>query len=534
MVNTRGLNINGANKLQVMIDGRTIYSPLYSGIFWDAQDLVIDDIDRIEIIRGPGASLWGANAVHGVVNVVTRRAADTQGTLVTLGSGNEELAIADVRYGGRVSEDAAYRFYAKYGYRDGQEIVGDGDAHDPMRRGQLGGRYDWKPSQATEATLQGDAYVGRLGLIDSTDTSISGGNVLGRWARRHSQGGTQITAFYDVVQRHVPDQFGEVRHTVDLDAQQSQRVKDVHSLVWGGGYRVSADRTEHTPVLFFEPRNRTTNLFNLFVQDDIRLGEHGWFATVGTRLEHNWYSGWELQPTARVRLNKETTTVWAAVSRAVRMPTRFDSDIRITLDQPVVVVTGNPIFEPEQLIAYEAGVRMQPDARLAFDVSAYHDDYRRLRSLEAIPAAPVTVGNTIQGHIDGIELAATWEPADGLRIHGATSFLHKTLEPAPGSLDISGGEGNDACCLARLQVFADLRDNLRLTGLLRYISELPDPRLDGYGEADLTLQWDVRRGVELALVGQNLLHDSHPEFYNGQPMLEAYERSVFVTLTLRR
>jgi iron complex outermembrane receptor protein len=332
----------------------------------------------------------------------------------------------------------------------------------------------------------------------------------------------------------VPDQFGEVRHTFDVDGQQTLAVKDVHSLVWGGGYRASSDRTEQTPVLFFEPRDRTTHLFSVFAQDEIRLGRHGWFATVGTKLEHNSYSGWELQPTARVRLTKSHTTVWGAVSRAVRMPTRFDSDIRVTLNQPVVIVTGSSLFQPEQLVAYEAGVRTQVAKDLTFDVSVYHDDYRRLRSQELVPAAPITVGNTIQGNIDGIELAGTWEPTGSLRIHGATTWLHKSLEKAPGSRDISGGEGNDACCLARLQVFADLRDDLRLTGLARYVSELPGPRLAAYAEADVTLQWDVRRGIELSLVGQNLLHDSHPEFTGGQQLLEAYERSFFVTLTLRR
>ena len=534
VVNTRGLNINGANKLQVMIDGRTIYSPLFSGIFWDAQDVLIDDVERIEIIRGPGASLWGANAVHGTINVITRRAADTQGTLLTLGSGNEELAIGDVRYGGRTPNGGAYRLYAKYGYRDAQVLVDGGSAHDPMRRGQMGGRFDWEPSDSTDVTLQGDAYVGRLGLIGSTDSSISGGNVLGRWARKTPRSTMQITGFYDAVQRHVPGQFGEVHHTFDLDAQEARAVKDVHSLVWGGGYRVTSDRTEETPVLFFEPPNRTTHLFNVFVQDEIRLGRRGWFTTLGTKLEHNSYSGWELQPTARIRLTKSRATVWGAVSRAVRMPTRFDSDIRVTLGRPVVLITGSPSFEPEQLVAYEAGVRTQVASELTFDVSVYHDDYTRLRSQELVPGAPVTLGNTIEGEINGIELAATWEPSDMLRFHGATSFLHKSLDRSPGSQDVSGGEGNDACCLARLQIFTDLRDDLRLTGLVRYIAALPWPHLPGYAEADVTLQWDIRKGIELSLAGQNLLHDSHPEFTSGQPLLEAYERSFFVTLTLRR
>ena len=533
VVNTRGLNINGSNKLQVMIDGRTIYSPLFSGIFWDAQDLLIDDVERIEIIRGPGASLWGANAVHGVVNVITRRASETSGPLVTIGTGNEELAIADVRYGGRAGAAGAYRLYAKYGYRDAQVLLAGGSAEDPIRRGQFGGRYDRKLTRSADLTVQGDAYIGRLGLINSPDTPISGGNLLARWSQKNTRGSTQITSFVDRVERRVPDQFGERRVTFDLDAQQTMVVRE-HNVVWGGGYRGSADETDSTKILFFEPSERTTHLFNVFVQDEIQLGRSDWFATAGTKLEHNSYSGWELQPTGRIRLTKPRSTLWAAVSRAVRMPTRFDSDIRVTAGLPFTVITGDADFKPEQLIAYEAGLRMQPVNSFTFDVSFYHDQYRHLRSQERLPGAPITLGNTIQGHIDGIEVAATYEPTDRLRLHGSTTWLHKDLEGAPGSLDISGGEGNDACCMARLQIFADLRDNLRLTALGRYLSALPKPHLDGYGEADLSLQWDVRRGIELALVGQNLLHDRHAEFSNGQPLLEAYERSVFVTLTLRR
>ena len=198
------------------------------------------------------------------------------------------------------------------------------------------------------------------------------------------------------------------------------------------------------------------------------------------------------------------------------------------------MITGSPSFEPEQLVAYEGGVRTQVASELSFDVSVYHDDYKRLRSQESVPGAPITLGNTIEGEINGLEFGATWEPSDALRFHGATSFLHKSLVRSTGSQDVSGGEGNDACCLARLQIFADLRDDLRLTGLARYIADLPSPRLPGYAEADVTLQWDVRKGIELSFVGQNLLHDSHPEFTTGQPMLEAYERSFFVTVTFRR
>ena len=329
IVNGRGLAINGANKMQVMIDGRSIYSPLFSGIFWDAQDVLIEDIDRIEIIRGPGASLWGANAVHGIINVITRRAADTQGTLVTVGSGNEEQAITDVRYGGRVGDSVAFRTYAKYGYRDAQSLATGESAKDPMQRGQVGGRLDWRASKTADVTVQGDAYTGQLGLLNSPDTSISGGNVVARWTRRNTWGITQAQVFYDRVERDVPDQFGERRNTFDIDVQQNVSHISGHSIVFGGGYRISDDDTDVTRILFFEPKGRTSHLFNVFAQDEISLGR-GVFGTLGSKLEHNSYSGWELQPTGRIRWTRGRDTLWGGVSRAVRMPTRFDSDIRVT------------------------------------------------------------------------------------------------------------------------------------------------------------------------------------------------------------
>lgn len=532
IVNARGLAINGANKMQVMIDGRSIYSPFYSGVFWDAQDVLIEDIDRIEIIRGPGASVWGANAVHGIINVITRRADDTQGTLVTIGSGTEERAIADLRYGGRLGAGAAFRAYVKYGYRDAQTLSTGVSARDPLRRGQVGGRVDWSLSARDELTVSGDAYIGRLGLINAPDTPISGGNVIARWNRRGPRGSSQVQAYYDRVERHVPRQFGERRNTVDLDAQYSLAGPARHNLVFGGGYRASADETDVTETLYFEPRSRTTHLFNLFAQDEIGLGR-GVFATIGTRLEHNSYSGWEMQPTGRVRWTRSRDTVWAAVSRAVRMPTRFDSDLRFTAGLPFLVATGSRAFRPEQMVAYEAGYRTQPTTRLSLELAAYHNRYDDLRSQEQRPGEPIVLANTIAGEISGLELGATWEAATHVRLHGSYGWLTRSLRRKPGSFDISGGEGFDAPHLATLQLFTDVRPGLRLNVMGRYVAALQRSRIPAYAEADATLQWDVRPWAEVALVGQNLLHDRHPEF-GGGTNLEEFDRGVFLTVTLRR
>jgi iron complex outermembrane recepter protein len=533
VVNARGLAINGANKMQVMIDGRSIYSPLYSGIFWDAQDLLVDDIDRIEIIRGPGASLWGANAVHGIINVITRRAADTHGLLVTAGGGTEERGFGDIRYGGPVGDAASYRVYTKYGYRDAQSLASGASARDPLRRGQVGGRYDRRLSDADEVTVQGDAYRGRLGLLNSTDTTISGGNVLARWTRRAAAGTTQLQSYVDRVVRRVPDQFGERRTTFDLDAQHHVQAHARHSVVFGAGYRASADDTDATPIAFFDPARRTTHLFNLYGQDELSLGR-GWFLTAGSKLEHNSYSGWEVQPTARVRWTQARQTVWGAVSRAVRMPTRFDTDIRFTGGSPVVLVSGNPDFQSENLIAYELGIRSQPAQRFAYDIHAYYNAYGDLRSQDLQDVGPVLLGNSVKGHVGGVELGATWEPLPSTRVHGSYSWLHRSIAPEPGSRDLSGGEGNDAPHLATFQVFSDLRPGLRLNLIGRYVAALSRPRIPAYAEADITVQWDVRPWAELSVAGQNLLHARHPEFSSGQANVEEYDRGVFVALTLRR
>jgi iron complex outermembrane receptor protein len=289
-----------------------------------------------------------------------------------------------------------------------------------------------------------------------------------------------------------------------------------------------------TPIAYFQPRERTIHLFNLFAQDEIAFGA-GVFGTLGSKLEHNTYSGWEVQPTGRLRWTRDRETLWGAVSRAVRMPTRFDTDIRFTGGSPAVIISGSEEFRSEVLVAYEAGFRSQPAQRLSYEVAVYHNRYGDLRSQNLqVPPLPVTLGNTVDGHISGIELAVTWEPSARARVHGSYAWLKRSIAPEPGSTDVSGGEGNDAPHIANLQLFTDVRTNLRFNVIGRYVAALPRPHLAAYAEADMTLQWDLRPWAELALTGQNLLHRSHPEFFSGQTNLEEYDRSVFVTLTLRR
>ncbi len=358
VVQPRGLAINGANKMQVLLDGRSIYSPFYSGIFWDVQDYSIDDIERIEIIRGPGASLWGANAVNGVINVITKRASEaTSGTTASVGVGKEDRFLTVVRHSGPIGTRAHYRAYGKFTLRDAQILSTGVSADDPLRRGQAGFRADWDRSAREQITVQGDAYIGRLGLMDSEDTPVSGGNLLARWTHT-TVGGSQwqVQAYYDRVARTVPDQFGEKRNTFDVEIQHESQLGARHHVLWGGGYRVSSDTTAQTPTLFFDPQKRTTQLQSLFVQDEIQLHPR-LFATVGTKLEHNDFTGVEFQPTGRLRFTPHAAgTLWGAVSRAVRMPTRFDSDIRFTAGGPGFFAVGDPNFESEDARGLRSGL----------------------------------------------------------------------------------------------------------------------------------------------------------------------------------
>ena len=530
----RGLAINGANKMQVLLDGRSLYSPLYSGIFWDVQDYPIKDIERIEIIRGPGASLWGANAVNGVINVITKDAAHLTGTLASIGVGTEDRFIATLRHGGPIG-NAHYRVYTKATYRDAQVLSSGVSAEDPLRRGQAGFRADWSESSRNQFTLQGDAYIGRLGLLGSADTPVSGGNILGRWTHVTTGGQRwEGHAYYDRVARTVPNQVGEKRNTFNVEAHQELTAGRRHHVVWGGGYRVSSDDTAHT-IVFFEPPKRTTHLLSVFAQDEVALDSRT-AVTLGAKLERNAYTGLELQPTIRGRFTLgRPGMVWGAISRAVRMPTRFDTDIRVAGPGGLLLASGNPEFASEQLIAYEGGLRSGALGPVSFDIAVYRNVYDYLRSQEFNPGAPalVTLGNTIEGHIAGAEFGVNVQAAPGVQIHGSYTRMARALRRKPGSLDITGGEGNDPRHMGTLQVFTSPSATVTANLLLRFVGTLPNPPTAAYTEADATMNWIISPRWELQLVGQNLLHPELTEFPQAAPVFERVQRNVYARFHFR-
>jgi iron complex outermembrane receptor protein len=531
----RGFTTNPANKLLVLMDGRSLYSPLTSGTFWDAQDTLLADVDRIEVIRGPGGAVWGANAVNGVINVITKDAQSTIGDYVSVGAGSDEHVYAAARHGGRVGA-GAYRVYGKYRQRGATLFTSTGQsAGDPVQTGQGGFRVDSGRQAAATWFIEGDAYRGTNGFSDRPDGDIAGGNILGRWTRAFTGSSAfQAQAYYDGTHRKVPLQFTETRHTVDVDLQQRLRAGDRHSIVFGGGARFSRGNDVGIAGFFFEPAIRSTTLFNLMIQDEIALKPDRVYLILGSKFERNDFTGFEVQPTIRGRWTPDTRqTAWAAVSRAVRLPTRLDTDLRlIDLATQRVTLTGSQDFEAEEVVAFEAGYRVRPISILSIDAAAFSNRYDQLRSTELtfVPQPLIVLQNLLNGRTRGLEVASTIQPMPAFRVHGSYAYLHKVLTFDPGSRDVYGGavEGNDPSHLLSVRSSVDLPRHTSVDVFFRRTGARPEPFTPAYSELDLRVGWRARPGWDLSIVGQNLLHARHSELLPLNAPHYDFRRGVFV------
>lgn len=565
-IGTRGFPSRLSRSLLVLMDGRSVYTPLFAGVYWEVQDTPLEDIERIEVIRGPGGTLWGANAVNGVVNVITREARDTQGMLVSAGAGTVDRGFSSFRYGGRWGENNAYRVYGKFFNRD-PGFHAAGNNFDDWRMGQTGFRSDWELNPRDHFTLQGDVYRGESGQRVSftilsppsvatvqQNADLSGGNVLGRWRRalgNDSEAALQF--YYDRTDRDEPT-FREIRDTFDLDFQNRLRLGRHHDLNWGAGYRLSSGEFTGVPTIVFRPARRTDHLFSAFLQDGITLIEDRLTLTVGAKLEHNSYSAWELQPSARVLWKPARRhTLWAAITRAVRTPSRVEHDLESTsLLEPVTPTfsrfLGDRNFVPETLLSQALGYRVQATDQLFLDLTGFYNRYFDLLSIEpgtpffeATPppphlAVPVTVRNGMEGRTWGAEAALDWRATGRWRFKAAYSFLRVNLSRKPGSLDVGtekSTEGSSPRHQFSLSSFANLTRNIDLDVTLRYVAELVSQGVPQYATADARLGWRPRPPWEIAVVGQNLFAGHHLEFGGGNAGRTEIRRGVYLQLSWR-
>jgi iron complex outermembrane receptor protein len=507
-----------SDKLLILIDGRSVYTPLYSGIYFDAMDVMLEDVERIEVISGPGATLWGANAMNGVINIITRSADVTGGTLVRAAGGNNETNGA-VRYGGKLDEDTSYRFYGMGFHRDAEQLPDRSSAEDGWAKAQAGFRIDRVHADDT-ATLQGDIYRATEDRLQQAEGVVDGANVLGRWQHQFSeQSQLQVQAYYDLSQQFAPAGNGAfVLRTYDVEVQQSMALGSAHKLIWGAGERINDYDITSTTTLLFVPESRALTLGNIFAQDTIALSA-ALSATVGIKLEDDPYSGWSALPDARLswRLN-DSNQLWAAASKAIRSPTPFDVDV-VELLSPTgpVGITGDEQFRPEKVWAYEVGYRAQPLSQLSFSLSAFYNVYDDLRTIE--PAAgggffPLRWANLMGGDTYGLELWGNVQVTDWWRLSPGFSTVHKRLHFEPGASGLLGlsQAGDDPSGHGTLTSSMELGHNVTFDASLRYVAALPDPALPSYYDMSARIGWRARKSLELSLSGTNLLNARHYEF----------------------
>jgi iron complex outermembrane receptor protein len=547
---SRGFNGRFTNKLLVLIDGRSVYTPLFSGVYWNVQDVLLEDVDRIEVIRGPGATLWGANAVNGVINIMTKTADATPGGLVTAQAGDALQGAGQVRYGGKWG-DVSYRAYSKYFKWDSSTDEKGQNAFDGWNAARMGFRIDGGSREGDAFTVQGDIYDGEYGetLTGALLTApyvttfrnsggFSGGNVLGRWTHSFGRSATSLQMYFDRANNAHTALLYDHLNTYDVDFQHDIRISDNHDWIWGVGYRLTDDNATADTYVRLSPNERTWTLFSAFAQDEFTLFADRLRVTVGSKFEHNGFTGFEAEPNGRVLWNLTPSQgIWGAVSRAVRTPARTEQDMQ--LDAAVlppsaasgglpirVSVLGDRDFQSEDLVAYESGYRVNLGRTVSLDLAAFYNSYGSLLSAEpALPTvalgdqpmhivAPLVADNKMSGATYGSELFAEWRPASMFKMNGAYTFLRMNIDRDRDSLDSTSADpaGSSPRHQFSMRSSLDLTRSLQQDFTWRYVGGLDGLAIPSYYSLDAHLGWAASKRLNFSISGQNLTNNEHLEF----------------------
>jgi iron complex outermembrane receptor protein len=571
-VSVRGFNARFSNELLVMVDGRPVYTQTFGGVFWDVLELPMEDIERIEVIRGPGGSIWGANAVNGVINIITKKTSETLGGLVVVGGGNTDQGFGTTQYGGRAGDQTDYRVYTEYSNQAHLPSPGGQDGGDGWHLFQGGFRTDSVFSPKDTLTFQGDIYTGREGSptvefpsVTATAAqnievlaNLSGGFIQGIWDHTSSaDSDTSLKASYD--RYKLNDILGEHRGTLDIDFQDHFSGWTRQNIVWGLTYRYSASDSHGGLTVSLIPADLATQLFGSFVQDEITIVPEKFYLTVGAKLEHNYYTGLDFMPSARVAwVPTQHHTLWAAVSKAERTPTSIDTSIRSDLSgftgaggvPALVELIGNPHFKNEGLVAYEAGYRTTVLKELSIDFTAYYNDYNNQGTTE--PAAPFFVNtpapphlvvpltneNLMHGETQGVEVAVNWQPIHRWTLSPGYAFEEIHMHLAPTSLDttsVSQAQGSSPDHSAQLRSHYELAHGLSWDASVFFVDRLANPVERAYTRLDSGLSWQFAEGATLGIFGQNLLGDTHAEFVDptGSVRTTLVKRDAYAKFTWR-
>jgi iron complex outermembrane recepter protein len=570
-VSVRGFNARFSNELLVLMDGRTVYTPTFGGVFWDVLDLPLQNVLRIEVIRGPGGSIWGANAVNGVINIITRNASESHGGLLVAGGGNVEQGFGTIQYGGRLGPRTDYRVYTKYLNQGPFPNDTSADGADGWRMLRGGFRSDSTLSAKDTLMLQADLYSGREGLptsevlIDPVPSvqnlsllaNLGGGFLQGVWNHTLSpHSNTSLQIYYDAYKRN--DQLRERRQTLDLDFQQNFSAWKRQNIVWGATYRYSVSRSDGILGISFVPPDLNTQLFSWFVQDEVVVVPDQLLLTFGAKLEHNHYTGFGTMPSARAAWTPtERQTLWAALSRTDRTPSEQDAALRANVGAfagpggiPVLVTLfGSPLVGNEDSTDFETGYRAMASRQWSIDYAAYYNNRGSQNTSEPSTlilaetpsphfVLPLITGNLMHGETHGMEIAVNWKAADCWTLSSGYAFEQIHMHLAPASRDttsVSEAQGSSPVNAAQLRSHLALSSGLSWDASAYFVGRLTNPREPSYTRLDTGLSWKLGEKIDLSLTGQNLLRARHQEFVDptGSTQSTLIKRSAYANVEWR-